>query len=266
MKGPPNRSARRVRAGLTMVELLMALAALGVLGVLALSYQVPAPPVRTPPPLSIEAPSPPVCPRNVYYGERSLQDTLDRLGYTVNVPHEYRGHTIASLGSRVSTADDSVDAGRFTSDGPVTFQEVSRQSALGSSTTFAAEDEQGGVVTLLKPAGGRWAGGNGHSRTATCNLSGVVRLSIDFPANNGFTHGPLYSTAADNPRNSAQLIVLPARKGGAWVDEGGDRGHWEGGEDSGEYLLCWEDMAGGGDCDFQDLVILTRGLVPADTD
>jgi len=91
-------------------------------------------------------------------------------------------------------------------------------------------------------------------------LRGTYRFSVSFPPN-GYTQGPLFSTAEDNP-HGPQLLVLPARRGGTWVDEGENTGHWEGGADENGCLLCWEDTVHL-DSDFQDLVIDAEGIQPA---
>ena len=75
---------QRMRSGLTLVELLVAIAALGLLEVLLLTVRTPAPR----PPLLLAVPTPaPLMPAGC---ELSLQTTLDRLGFTVNVPRSYR--------------------------------------------------------------------------------------------------------------------------------------------------------------------------------
>src|ERR1051326_8448516 len=113
MLRPENRPARRFRAGLTLPELLVAIASFGVLGCLLFTHQVlnstsEAPVISR----VIVTPAPPAPPpaRCISQGDVSLQETLDRLGYTVNVPHEFHGATVAADGYRVSTADDSVAA------------------------------------------------------------------------------------------------------------------------------------------------------------
>jgi prepilin-type N-terminal cleavage/methylation domain-containing protein len=278
MDGRP-RSGQRIRSGLTLVELLVAIAVLGVLGGLLLSAQTSAP--TPPPPLPPAPPAPPPVVLARYGSELSLQTTLDRLGFTVNVPRSYQGRRLANGGpGHASTRSDEVPAERFRADGPVLFSELSRQADLGTATTFRADTTAGDEVVLFgrvdplttdQPARSRdrlpaWAlagsgrVGSDEARTATCGLHGPFRLSIDFP-NNSYTRGPLFSTAKDNPGGASQLLVLSARRGGTWVDEGERTGHWEGGSNTGAYLLCWEDTVHG-DNDFQDLVISAEGISP----
>jgi len=168
----------------------------------------------------------------------------------------------------VSTRSDALPAGWFTANGPARFKAVSRQSSLRNETTFEALTASGDTIELL-PHGqltGRW-GYSQAAHTATRELRGRIRFSLEF-APTGFNSGPFFSTAEDNPGGSSQLLVLPARRDGTWVSEGGngeqgrDFGHWEGGTDDGGCLLCWEDLVHG-DNDFQDLVVYAEGIQPS---
>ncbi len=260
------RKRRVRRPGLTLIELLLSIAGLGVLGCLMLSYGTPAqaPEISAVTVSEPAPPPPPGCPIQRGWGELSLQETLDRLGYTVNVPHEFQGQQVAANGYRVSTADDSIAAGRFTGNGAVEFQVVSQQSALAGCARLLAKGDDKQTVTLMDSG---FASSNrrsqiGPGRSFTSGFDSTVQLSLAFSEGNGFNAGTVSSVAADNPGGSAQLIVLPARKGGVWVDEGDRTGHWEGGEDTGKYLLCWEDLTGPSDRDYQDLVLLAGGLEP----
>jgi prepilin-type N-terminal cleavage/methylation domain-containing protein len=266
-------SGRRARSGLTLVELLVAIAVLGGLEVLLFTLSSP-PPEPAPPPLSFyQPPAPPMMatpptPRVVYQGEMSLQTTLDRLGFTVNVPQDYHGRHLANWGpGHVSTRSDALPAGWFEASGPARFKAVSRQSSLRNETTFEALNSSGDTIELL-PRGqmkGRW-GYSQAAGTATRELRGRIRFALEF-APNGFNSGPFFSTAADNPGGGSQLLVLPARRGATWVSEGDngeqgrDFGHWEGGAEDGGCLLCWEDVVHG-DNDFQDLVVYAEGIQP----
>jgi len=267
-------SGRRTRSGLTLVELLVAIAVLGGLEVLLLTLSSP-PPEPAPPPLSFYQPpapptvSTPLTPRVVYQGEMSLQTTLDRLGFTVNVPQDYQGRHLANWGpGHVSTRSDTLPAGWFAANGPARFTAVSRQSSLRNETTFEALTPSGDTIELLARGHlkGRW-GYSQAAHTATRDLRGRIRFSLEF-APNGFNSGRFFSTAEDNPGGGSQLLVLPARRGGTWVDEGEngeqgrDFGHWEGGTDDGGCLLCWEDVVHG-DNDFQDLVVYAEGIQPS---
>jgi hypothetical protein len=208
----------------------------------------------------MEPSSPP--PRIVYQGEMSLQTTLDRLGFTVDVPQEYEGRRIAQWGGgRVSTRSDALPSGWFRTVGQTRFTAVSRQSALRNATTFSAETPSGDRIKLLPRRGGYGDGSDGATRAATLDLRGTYRFLIAF-APNGFSKGPFFSTPADNPEGGAQLLVLPARRGGTWVDEGENTGHWRGGSVEKGCLLCWEDVVHG-DNDFQDLVVYAQGVLPA---
>jgi prepilin-type N-terminal cleavage/methylation domain-containing protein len=262
-------SGRRTRSGLTLVELLVAIAILGGLEVLLFTLSAPPPEPVAPPPLSMAQPPPPPAPRVYYSGEMSLQTTLDRLGFTVNVPQDYQGRHLANFGpGHVSTLSDALPAGWFTANGPARFKAVSRQSSLRNETTFEALNSSGDTIELL-PRGGSYdrVGYAQAADTATRELRGRIRFSLEF-APNGFNSGQFFSTAEDNPGGGSQLLVLPARRGGTWVSEGEngeqerDFGHWEGGTDDNGCLLCWEDVVHG-DNDFQDLVVYAEGIQPA---
>jgi prepilin-type N-terminal cleavage/methylation domain-containing protein len=262
---------QRMRSGLTLVELLVAIAVLGLLEALLLTARAHAPVPSTPLSLAVPVPAP-LMPAG---GELSLQTTLDRLGFTVNVPREYEGRPLMNRQSgRVSTRSDAVPSGWFEADGLVQFLEVSRQSDLGSVTTFAAETAAGDRIELFLPAASTVAyqpppepdrDGTGAPdmtpRRTTCEIHGTVRFSLDFPAN-PYNPGHLFSTGEDNPDGASHMLALLARKGGTWVDEGENTGHWEGGVADGTYLLCWEDAVQG-DNDFQDLVVYASGIRPA---
>jgi prepilin-type N-terminal cleavage/methylation domain-containing protein len=277
---------QRVRPGLTLVELLVAIAVLGLLEALLLTAGTPAPDTQPPPLAAAEQappdePIPPAAPPQPGR-ELSLQETLDRLGFTVNVPRVYDGRRLANWGAgRVSTRSDEAPTGWFEANGLVRFVEVSRQSDLGPVTTFAAETPGGDPIEVFRPmdltSGDPLALGRSRYRRSTCPspagvfpngnrtarrvMRGTYRLWIDFPPNS-FTRGPLYSTSEENPGGAAHLLVLPARKGGRWVEERKNTGHWQGGVRDGGYLLCWEDTVRGDD-DFQDLVVYVRGIRPA---
>ena len=262
---------QRMRSGLTLVELLVAIAALGLLEVLLLTVRTPAPR----PPLLLAVPTPaPLMPAGC---ELSLQTTLDRLGFTVNVPRTYQGRRLANWPpGRVSTRSDAVPSGWFAADGPAQFLEVSRQSALGSVTAFAAETTAGSRIELfprlastvgycpsLEPQPDRdgISAPEMAARRTTREMHGTFRFSLDFTPN-PFNPGRLFSTREDNPDGLSHMLALRARRDGTWVDERGNTGHYERGADDGTYLLCWEDAVNG-DNDFQDLVVYTAGIRPA---
>lgn len=259
---------RRMRSGLTLVELLVGIAALGLMGALLLTARAPAPVPSPPPSLAVPTPAPLVPPVR----ELSLQTTLDRLGFTVNVPRCYEGRRLANWPpGRVSTRSDAVPAGWCAADGPVQFLEVSRQSALGGVTAFAAETTRGRRIVVFprldSTSGCCLSYGKAEAdspalaaRRVTREIHGKVRFSLDFPAN-PFNPGRLFSTSEGNPDGVSHMLTLPARRGGTWVDEGGDSGHYKGGVDNGTYLLCWEDAVQG-DNDFQDLVVYAGGIRP----
>ena len=253
----------RMRSGLTLLELLVAIAVLGVLEILLLTAQAPAPAPVPSPPLSIAQPPPAPLEPSPYQGELSLQTTLDRLGFTVNVPQHYEGRRVSTWAAgRVSTRSDAMLSGWFEARGPLRFAAVSRQADLRDMTTFSAETPGGDRIDLLpRRSGENGAADASASGSATRDLRGTYRFLIDF-APNGYSKGPFYSTPSDNPEGSAQLLVLPARRGGTWVDEGENTGHWEGGTVDNACLLCWEDVVHD-DNDFQDLVVYAQGVQPA---
>jgi prepilin-type N-terminal cleavage/methylation domain-containing protein len=262
-------AARGLRSGMTLIELVTALAALGLVGCLLLANsRLTCPPAsmvaETPAPFVIETlPAPPPPPPVYRGGELSLQATLDRLGYTVNVPAKYEGCVLARNGYRCSSADDSVPAGWFRTDGEAVFQVVSQQSSLCRVTEMVSVTAAGERTPILgsDPESQFWVGQEG-GRSATIGLPAAARLAIEFSSNGWGSTWGFYSTPGDNESGIAHLIVLPARTGGRWVEASDDTGYWEGGEENGDYLLCWEDLRGGGDRDFQDLVVLVRGLRP----
>jgi prepilin-type N-terminal cleavage/methylation domain-containing protein len=245
---------RGARPGMTLIELAMAIAALGLLGCLFLASRMPSAGTECNDPPAIAISTPPA-PPHIWYGEKSLQETLDRLGYTVNIPHVYHTRRVATDGYRFSTRDDSIAASWFCTRGAASFQIISQQSALRGETTLCVSGRGGRLQTLLGPevrGVTNWEG------------AGPVRFALSFAANS-FGSRLFHSTPAENPDGGAQLIVLPARTGGRWVESDEGTQYWEGGADTGEYLLCWEDVVHG-DADYQDLVILARGLVPVTTD
>jgi len=99
------------------------------------------------------------------------------------------------------------------------------------------------------------------SEPVTWSSAQAVRL-IENYGRNSFNCGRISSVAKENPHGMPHLLVLPARKNAYWVDEGRNTGHWEGGENTGDFLLCWEDWSSRTDGDYQDLVIRARGIVP----
>lgn len=278
MTGRWRRHTRGARPGLTLIELLIAIAVLAVLGALLLSRHPDLTRQEEPPPAASEAPEPPSPPAapvvlpvpdqppapTAYGMELSLQETLDRLGFTVNVPRIYHGHSIADArGYRTSTRDDSMAVERFECRGEASFQELSRQASLAGVTSFVIETASGNTDRLLEPASSPkspWLSRDAGA-TAVKSWRGPANFSLDFDGG-GFGAVPLSSIAGDNPGGESALLVLPARTGGEWVDDGRNTGHWEGGSESGAYLLCWEDLPRSGSPDYQDLVILARGIQP----
>jgi hypothetical protein len=191
--------------------------------------------------------------------EIGLQETLDRLGYTVNVPTDYAGHTLNRWNDyRISTADDSLPAERFHGD-QSTFSMLGQQAMCAPSTFVGAIDTEGRTTELFHPdpnSSGMWLNAT-TPRSATVNVHGTFRLFIQ-DTSHRMGVGTLYSTAQNNYDRSAHLLVLPALVGGTWIDEGNNRGHWSGGKSRG-YLLCWEDW---NDFDYQDIVILATQIEP----
>jgi prepilin-type N-terminal cleavage/methylation domain-containing protein len=264
-----------MRSGLTLVELLVAIAVLGLLEALLLAGPMlttagaPPPDAYQPPPLAVPTPAP-LRPAD---GELSLQTTLDRLGFTVNVPRAYQGRRLANRQpGRVSTRSDAVPSEWFQADGPIRFLEVSRQSSLGSVTAFSAQTPDGRKIELfprLESSGEEGVSPQADTgvfpvlagRRVTRELHGTVRFALDFPPN-PFNPGTLFSTGEGNPDGLSHMLTLRARRGGTWVDEGENTGHWKGGVDDRTYLLCWEDSVNG-DNDFQDLVVYAGGIRPA---
>jgi prepilin-type N-terminal cleavage/methylation domain-containing protein len=267
MSGRCTHPARPARSGMTLIELMLALAALGLLGCLLLFSRPEIPsPVDSAVlscPEAVPLPPPPPPPRPPVYGEMSLQQTLDRLGYTVNVPRFFHGIRVASLGYRTSSRDDSIDAGWFRCVRPVALQEISQQALLRRVTLSAVSADDRTTTTELLGSNDQMSGPGDEqmSDPVTWNSAQVVRFVQNY-GRNSFNSGRISSVAKENPHGMPQLIVLPARKNGYWVNEVSNTGHWEGGENSGDFLLCWEDWSSRTDGDYQDLVIRARGIVP----
>lgn len=199
-------------------------------------------------------------------GELSLQETLDRLGYSVNVPVNHDGEPLTQPRPyRTSTQDDAVDAETFVGNGRsgrTTFRTVSQQAMLAGTTEFGVLDGKQARTLLRAPAPGYGLWLDNQNGPAT-SLSLPGSQSVGFflrDRSNAFRTGALTSRAADNANHGSQLLVLPAQTGGTWVDEGNDTGHWEGGESHG-YLLCWEDSPRW-DSDYQDMVVLVQNVQP----
>ncbi|MBW3624804.1 MAG: hypothetical protein KY468_15480, partial [Armatimonadetes bacterium] len=197
--------------------------------------------------------------------ELSLQESLDRLGYTVNVPAE-SGHRPLhqwNRNYRVSTRSDAVPEGWFHSSGGNTYRVLGQQGMLARHTAFGLARSDGNRHDLLAPAGsgqGMWLS-TSIGKTASETFSGRVRLYTDVKdPYDSFGSGVYFTTESDNPERSTRVLVLPALTGGEWVDEGNNTGHWQGGESDGAYLFCWEDWT---DHDFQDVIVRARGIVPA---
>lgn len=198
-------------------------------------------------------------------GELSLQETLDQLGYTVNVPTEHGGQPLTPQRPyRVSTHSDAVNAETFAGDGAAAFRVLSQQAMLAGTTVFGIEGAGGdGEETLLRPAAsgdGLWlSNNNGPAQTRFAAGGQNVRFFIR-DTQDSFHLGALTSRAAENQGGGSQVIVLPALSGGTWVDEGDDTGHWENSDTSHGYLLCWEDSRW--DADYQDMVVLAQNVHP----
>lgn len=200
-------------------------------------------------------------------GELSLQESLDRLGYTVNVPTVFEGHTLKQWGNgyRTSTTSDTLSEKWFAANGIVTSRMLSQQTALSTRTTFgiAPSPDQGERRTFLSPAGderGNWLSTNA-GKTDTEAVSGVVRFFIDVEDPTGSFPSGVYTTdRRENAARYPRVIILPARQGGSWLDEGNNTGHWEGGSGDG-YLFCWEDWV---DDDYQDFIILVKEIQPVE--
>ncbi len=191
--------------------------------------------------------------------EISLQETLDRLGYTVNVPTVYNGRQILRWNDyRISTGDDSVFAERFHCGQSPTFAMLGQQALYAPRTVFGSIDASGQTTALFEPdptSSGMWL--NAMAPSIHADLRGSVRFFIQDTSHSLGT-GTIVSTAQSNFDRASHLLVLPALSGGTWIDEGNNRGHWQGGKSKG-YLLCWEDW---NDFDYQDIVILATHIEP----
>ncbi len=202
-------------------------------------------------------------------GELSLQETLDQLGYTVNVPTTHGGQPLTPQRPyRVSTRSDAVDAETFQGDGEADFRILSQQAMLAGTTVFGIEGASSSgsgdaEETLLRPVAtgfGLWlSNDDGPAGTRFVAGGQNVRFFIR-DTQDSFHLGALTSRAADNQGGGSQVIVLPALSGGTWVDEGSDTGHWENSDASHGYLLCWEDSRW--DADYQDIVVLVQNVHP----
>lgn len=193
--------------------------------------------------------------------EVSLQETLDRLGYTVNVPAVYGGHTLLRWTNyRLSTGDDSLSATSFHSLKMPRFTKVSEQAMLGGSLEFGVTDERGVKEAILAPDHNRTTFWISATEGASCawRVADSLRFYLNDTENILHT-GALSSVPQANADHAPHLLALPARKGGTWVKEGNNTGHWQGGADTGAVLLCWEDWR---DFDYQDMVILAEDVQP----
>ncbi|HET6386182.1 MAG TPA: hypothetical protein VFJ58_22555 [Armatimonadota bacterium] len=199
-------------------------------------------------------------------GELSLQQTLDRLGYTVNVPRSYAGHPLFQWSSdRVSDRSDAIQAVRFMAHGRVSFAMVSQQSYCGPRSEFIVRFTGWPPSSILSAPGipCPWLSPDALVRT-WFTATGQFEVFIQHPVNNTFgpnTGAPLYSQAKENPEGGTQLLVLPAKTHGKWVTDKPGVGHWSGGRATGVYLLCWEDTTNG-DHDYNDIVIVAHGIRP----
>jgi hypothetical protein len=272
---PPHTDrSERARSGLTFTELLVLIAGLAVVGFLLLTaYRAPHDPIeaRTPPPAPQFHPTPTRQPTLTDYaphqpvGGEPLRKVLECLGFTVDLPRWYHGREIARRGEGITTGNDSVNAGWFEADGMVWIQELSWQSGFNGQTTLSTTVPGDETIRLLKPARVgtdcwiRCSGGRSVQR----EIHRSFRFALDCPMKNGYGQEPLLSCLGDSPYASDNVIVLRARTGGSWWGDGpGDKGHWIGGKYTGDYLLCWEASAGGGDLDYQDEIFLVRGVKP----
>ena len=200
--------------------------------------------------------------------EIGLQEALDQLGYTVNVPTSYDGRPLVLWnGYRTSTRSDAVDAARFVAGEEVTYRMLGQQAMLADTTTFGfiTTDCTGEVnVPLLRPA----PGGDGFwlsRENGPALRRGMPGDDLHFflhETTDALGRGVLSSRRSDNARDpgASHLIVLPALSGGTWVDDGNRAGHWEGSTRNEGYLLCWEDADF--DTDYQDMIVLVQGVRP----
>jgi hypothetical protein len=200
-----------------------------------------------------------------YGGEISLQETLDRLGYSVNVPARYEGQPVTQPSPyRTSTRSDAVPAEWFTGGADARFRMLGQQAMLAGTTRFGFVDADGRAGVLLRPTVsgyGLWIGNDaGPAARQSLAPAGRVRFYVH-DTSEQFRLGMLTSgpNGSAGP-TSSHVVVLPALTGGTWVDEGGDTGHWEGSTSSHGYLLCWEDSRW--DADYQDMVVLVQGVHP----
>lgn len=258
MFGRQSGRGMRARRGLTLLEMIVALGMMGVLGALVLSCRVTTPNVKAPrPEVSAVSTCDAVLDTGSPQEELSLQDTLDRLGYTVNVPATFHGHSLDPRSYRRSTHDDSVDESWFRSIGTVSMQLISQQTDLDAATRFVVEEPPGEQVDSFEPVA--QCGFDESPQLLTWESHNPVRFRLDFPPDADRSQS-VYSTSEDNPSGAVHLMVLPVRKNGYWVQQDNQSGYWQGGEETGEYLLCWEDRTDGTDGDFQDLVFVARGI------
>lgn len=201
-------------------------------------------------------------PQNLNYGsEVGLQETLDRLGYTVNVPTEYGRHKLKRWNDyRLSTTSDALPASRFQVGKSARFTKVSEQAMLAGSTDFGVADTQGGRHSVFPPDHNQntfWISSEAGAARSWPSIRST-RFYLN-ETSHMLSPGVLSSVPQANADHTPHLLTLPALKGGQWIDEGSNTGHWQGGMDTGALLLCWEDWQ---DYDYQDMVILAQNVVP----
>jgi hypothetical protein len=173
--------------------------------------------------------------------EYSLQESLDRLGFTVNVPERYQQVPLTHWGSyRTSTKNDSISAEWFQRRGAARFRVIGWQTAQPTTLRFSVIPPSKNGVTLLRQVHSDVRFFLNTSRGKTATYSGSTTFMVDW-------------------EGARRRLVFPAIRGGVWVNQGKERGYWRGGKSDGSYLFCWDDSA---DHDFQDLIIQASGIRP----
>jgi len=191
--------------------------------------------------------------------EISLQDTLDRLGYTVNVPAEVDGHRLFNWMQPAHQSDlsDAIHADVFASGGRSSFRELGVQSLFGrvSSLGIQGLNSKTQQDLWLSSPPGPWISSD-VGQTADVSRDQIFTLHLACNVSH------ISSNANQNADSECHLLVLPALVGGLWIHDSSNFGHWSGGKWTGEFILCWDDGGMPRDYDYQDVVVLASGVLP----
>jgi hypothetical protein len=181
----------------------------------------------------------------------SLQNTLNGMGAVVNVQtDQYQADEMWRVGATgVSAARIQFELSAYATQN--SFGIYDARDTNARLTIFSGADSAGAFGFLFNPSGSTYCAATFSSMmTPTCASFSGAEFGFFLTAPTGNTY---YSRTLHNSDGVDHLVAYQGGEGHGTI---GGR-PWL----ANEFLLAWEDLAGGGDRDYEDFVVLVESVV-----